>query len=150
MQVDELAVRLRPRTPMEAADLGVRLCQSAARSVYRSYGLVALPVAALALASYELASWLPPSGALVRETVARSHDPLRPVARSVRTDDHTVRCVEGAAAGVVEPVAVHVDGTAPVALAIVHAAGLPARRSFDRGGRARVFARSGTGAWDPR
>ena len=33
---------------MEAADLGVRLCQSAAHSVYRSYGLVALPVAALA------------------------------------------------------------------------------------------------------
>ena len=34
MQVDALAVRLRPRTPIEAADLGVRLCQSAARSVY--------------------------------------------------------------------------------------------------------------------
>jgi hypothetical protein len=59
VQVDALAVRLRPRTAMEAADLGVRLCQSAARSVYRSYALVALPVVALALASYELASWLP-------------------------------------------------------------------------------------------
>jgi hypothetical protein len=58
--VDRLAVRLRPRTPMEAADLGVRLCQSAARSVYPCYGLAALPVAALALASGELASWLPP------------------------------------------------------------------------------------------
>ena len=45
---------------MEAADLGVRLCQSAAGSVYRSYSIVAVPVAALALASYELASWLPP------------------------------------------------------------------------------------------
>ena len=45
---------------MEAADLGVRLCQGSARSVYRCYGLVALPVASLALASYELASWLPP------------------------------------------------------------------------------------------
>jgi hypothetical protein len=44
---------------MEAADLGVRLCQRTARSVYRCYGLVALPVAAMALASYELASWLP-------------------------------------------------------------------------------------------
>ena len=60
MHVDGLAVRLRPRTPMEAADLGVRLCQGSARSVYRCYGLVALPVASLALASYELASWLPP------------------------------------------------------------------------------------------
>ena len=45
---------------MEAADLGVRLCQGSARSVYRCYGLVALPVASIALASYELASWLPP------------------------------------------------------------------------------------------
>ena len=32
MQLDALAVRLRPRTPIEAADLGMRLCQSAARS----------------------------------------------------------------------------------------------------------------------
>ena len=60
MQVDGLAVRLRPRPPLEAADLGVRLCQSAARSVYRSYAIAVLPVAALALATSELASWLPP------------------------------------------------------------------------------------------
>jgi hypothetical protein len=59
VQVDGLAVRLRPRTPMEAADLGVCLCQSAARSVYRCYGLAALPVLVLALASHELAAWLP-------------------------------------------------------------------------------------------
>ena len=44
---------------MEAADLGVRLCQSAARSVYLCHGMVAVPVAALALASFEIASWLP-------------------------------------------------------------------------------------------
>ena len=59
MQVDALAVRLRPRTAMEAADLGVRLCQSAAHSVYRCYAVVAVPVIALALASYEIADWLP-------------------------------------------------------------------------------------------
>lgn len=59
MQVDALAVRLRPRTPLEAADLGVRLCQSCARTVYVSYGVVALPVAVLALASFEVAAWLP-------------------------------------------------------------------------------------------
>ncbi len=29
---------------MEAADLGVRLCQSAAREVYRCYFVAALPV----------------------------------------------------------------------------------------------------------
>lgn len=44
---------------MEAADLGVRLAQTAARSVYPCYFMVAVPVAALALASYEIADWLP-------------------------------------------------------------------------------------------
>ena len=44
---------------MEAADLGTRLCQSAARSVYPCFAIVALPVAVLAFASYELAEWLP-------------------------------------------------------------------------------------------
>ena len=59
MHVDALAVRLRSRSPMEAADLGVRLCQSAAHSVYRCYLVVAVPVVTLALASYEIADWLP-------------------------------------------------------------------------------------------
>ncbi len=59
MQIDALAVRLRPRSPLEAADLGVTLCQSSARSVYLCYGMVALPVIVLALASFEIAGWLP-------------------------------------------------------------------------------------------
>jgi hypothetical protein len=59
VQVDALAIRLRPRTPFEAADLGARLCQHAARDVYRCYLLVAVPVAAAAIASYEIAGWLP-------------------------------------------------------------------------------------------
>ena len=59
MQVDALAVRLRPRTPTEASDLGVRLCQHAARSVVPCYALVAIPVIALALSSFEIATWLP-------------------------------------------------------------------------------------------
>src|SRR5438445_13844343 len=50
---------MRPRTPMEAADLGVRLCQSAARPVYLCYWAVALPVVALSLATLEIADWLP-------------------------------------------------------------------------------------------
>ena len=44
---------------MEAADLGTRLCQSAARSVYPCFAMVALPAAVLAFATYELAPWLP-------------------------------------------------------------------------------------------
>lgn len=59
MLVDTLAVRLRPRTPLEAADLGVRLCQSRAPSVYACYAMVAVPLMILALASFELAQWLP-------------------------------------------------------------------------------------------
>lgn len=59
MQVDALALKLRPRTPYEAADLGTRLCQSAWRDVYRCYAAVALPVMALCLASIEIKPWLP-------------------------------------------------------------------------------------------
>lgn len=59
MHVDALALRLRPRTPMEAADLGVRLCQHAAPSVYRCWLMVAAPVVLIALATFEIAEWLP-------------------------------------------------------------------------------------------
>ena len=60
MQIDSLALRMRPRAPLESADLGVRLCQASARSVYACYALAYLPVVALAFASFEIASWLPP------------------------------------------------------------------------------------------
>jgi hypothetical protein len=59
VQVDALAVRLRPRTPTEAADLGVRLCQATAPAVYRCYAIVFLPIAVVSAASSEIASWLP-------------------------------------------------------------------------------------------
>jgi hypothetical protein len=59
MQLDALALRMRPRAPLEATDLGVRLCQSSARSVYACYAVVYVPVAAVALASFEIAAWLP-------------------------------------------------------------------------------------------
>lgn len=59
MQIDALAVRLRPRTPLEAADLGVRICQDTARAVYLCFAVVALPVFLIALAAVEIAPWLP-------------------------------------------------------------------------------------------
>jgi hypothetical protein len=59
VRVDAFAIRLRPRGNFEAADLGVRLCQSAAGDVYRCYLSVWAPVAALALATYQVAGWLP-------------------------------------------------------------------------------------------
>jgi len=59
MQLEALALRMRPRAPLEAADLGVRLCQDAASSVYACYAVVYVPMLALALVSFEVASWLP-------------------------------------------------------------------------------------------
>jgi hypothetical protein len=59
VRIDALALRLRPRSPLESADLGVRLCQEAARSVFRCHLAVGVPVMMLALASYEIAVWLP-------------------------------------------------------------------------------------------
>jgi hypothetical protein len=50
---------MRARTPMEAADLGARLCQSASREVFTCYLAVAVPAVALCLASYEIWDWLP-------------------------------------------------------------------------------------------
>jgi hypothetical protein len=59
VQVDALAVRLRARSQMEAADLGVGLCQRAAQSVYACFAVAALPVALLAIGSSEIAPALP-------------------------------------------------------------------------------------------
>jgi hypothetical protein len=59
MQLDALALRMRPRAPLEAADLGARLCQAAARSVYACFAVAYLPIAALALAAFEISAWLP-------------------------------------------------------------------------------------------
>lgn len=59
MQVDAFAIRLRRRAKMEAIDLGVRLCQQAARSVFPCYLMVAVPIVLLAFASFELADWVP-------------------------------------------------------------------------------------------
>lgn len=59
MQIDALAIRLRPRTPMEASDLGVRLCREAAGPVYRCFLAVGVPLTFLALASSEISGWLP-------------------------------------------------------------------------------------------
>jgi hypothetical protein len=59
VRVDAFAIRLRPRGNFEAADLGVRLCQSAARSVFSCYLVVLIPITVVALACNEIADWLP-------------------------------------------------------------------------------------------
>lgn len=59
MQVDALAVQLRPRPMGEAADLGVLLVQRHARSLLRTWAPVYLAVALLALATIEISGWLP-------------------------------------------------------------------------------------------
>lgn len=59
MQVDAIAVELRPRPMHEAGDLGVRLVQAHARSVWSSCAPVFIAVFLLALSSVEVAGWLP-------------------------------------------------------------------------------------------
>ncbi|HEY9065162.1 MAG TPA: hypothetical protein VIO33_09280 [Burkholderiaceae bacterium] len=59
MQVDALALHLRPRSMAEAADLGVRLVQANARSVWGTFTPLFAAVVLIALASVELAGWLP-------------------------------------------------------------------------------------------
>ncbi|HEX6706757.1 MAG TPA: hypothetical protein VF169_18510 [Albitalea sp.] len=59
MQVDALALDLRPRSRLEASDLGVRLVQSQARSVWGSFLPLYAVVVALALATAEISPWLP-------------------------------------------------------------------------------------------
>jgi hypothetical protein len=59
VRVDAIAVELRPRPMWEATDLGVRVAQAQGRSLLRSCGPVFLVVMALALATVELAPWLP-------------------------------------------------------------------------------------------
>ena len=134
MQVDALAIRLRPRTPMEAADLGVRLCQSAARDrCIAAISSSPCRYARCALATFEIADWLPSAGDVVGQAVARSHHSVRAVARRVRTAHVARRPVAGAAAGVVEPAASHADVAAPVAVALVHATCVSARRTCRSG-----------------
>jgi hypothetical protein len=59
MRVDAIAVELRPRPMHEAGDLGARLVQANARSVWATCTPVFAAVFLLALSSVEIASWLP-------------------------------------------------------------------------------------------
>ncbi|MET3497143.1 hypothetical protein [Variovorax boronicumulans] len=59
MQVDGLAIVLRPRPMAEAADLGATLVRHHARSVWFTFLPVYLVVVALAFCTVEIAGWLP-------------------------------------------------------------------------------------------
>ncbi|MEY4561404.1 MAG: hypothetical protein RLZZ618_681 [Pseudomonadota bacterium] len=59
MQVDAIAVELRPRPMYEAADLGVRLVQAHARSVWATCTPVFIAVILIALSTVTIAPWLP-------------------------------------------------------------------------------------------
>lgn len=59
MQVDALALQLRPRPMAEAADLGVLLVHRHARSLLRTWAPLYAVVALLALATIEISGWLP-------------------------------------------------------------------------------------------
>jgi hypothetical protein len=59
MKPEALAIVLRPRSMVESADLGVRLVQADARSVWRTYAPLHLFVTIVALAGAEASPWLP-------------------------------------------------------------------------------------------
>jgi hypothetical protein len=59
MQVDALALVLRPRSMVEASDLGVRMVQAQARALWRTVGPVYALVVLVAAASADLGSWAP-------------------------------------------------------------------------------------------
>jgi hypothetical protein len=59
MQIEAIALVLRPRSTWEGCDLGVRLLQSWFHPVYLCYLSVALPLFLVMLATYEIAGWLP-------------------------------------------------------------------------------------------
>jgi hypothetical protein len=59
MRIDALVVTLRPRSMWEAADLGIRVVQANARSVWVTIWPMFLLVYGLAWATGEIASWLP-------------------------------------------------------------------------------------------
>jgi hypothetical protein len=59
MQIDAIALTLRPRSMWEGCDLGVRLLHFRMRSVYACYLVVAVPTFLACLATYPLEPWLP-------------------------------------------------------------------------------------------
>jgi hypothetical protein len=59
VRIDALQLHMRPRSPWEAADLGIRLAQSHWRELFACHAVVLLPLTALCVATYEIAVWLP-------------------------------------------------------------------------------------------
>jgi hypothetical protein len=59
MQIDAIALTLRPRSMWEGCDLGIRLLHFRMRSVYACHLAAAVPTFLLCLATYPLAPWLP-------------------------------------------------------------------------------------------
>jgi hypothetical protein len=59
MQIDAIALTLRPRSVWEGCDLGVQLLHFRMRSVYACYLAVAVPTFLVCLATYPLEPWLP-------------------------------------------------------------------------------------------
>jgi hypothetical protein len=59
VQLEAIDLVLRPRSTWEGCDLGVRLLQSRLGSVFFCYLSVALPLFAIAIATFDIAAWLP-------------------------------------------------------------------------------------------
>jgi hypothetical protein len=59
MQIESIALNLRPRSPWEGCDVGIRLLQSSFGPVFRCHLAVAMPSLLLCLVTSVFAPWLP-------------------------------------------------------------------------------------------
>lgn len=59
MQIDSIALTLRPRSTWEGCDLGVQLLHFRMRSAYACYLVVAVPTFLACMATYPLEPWMP-------------------------------------------------------------------------------------------
>ena len=84
MQIDAIALTLRPRSMWEGCDLGVQLLHFSMRSVYACYLAVAVPMFLVCLATYPLAPWLPALLVWLAKPWLDLHHLVRAVARALR------------------------------------------------------------------
>ena len=132
-------LRLRPRAPARGGrPRRAPVPARGALGVSRAMPSSALPVARAGARVVRDRGLAADAAHLVGEAVARSHDPLRAVARRVRAATTRPATSGSAARRLVAAAAVHLDAAAAVAVAVVHAAGVPARRAALREAGARV------------
>ena len=149
MRVDRIAIGLRPRSMLEAADLGVRIVSAHARS---RLDLLSAGLAAGGGGLGGGSARPAPAGRsspVLAQAVARPHDAVRAGARRVREPTRFADLASRLAAALARRPAGDAHAAPPFAVARVRAAGAAARRPARLGAciaAARLLLRRGQGA----